>query len=152
MQEAVHHRIRQVYLGELVSDPPQVLQDIVPILRAQTLLSLLGFLRRVKAEPNLADLVSRRPEQRELLEVFPVAEQAFRNRTMHGNRMAGDVLEDAAVCRWSAPQIVLRLKAVNLHHQLEVLDPIPACGDRPNGTGDQLHLAAKPAEFRQEFI
>jgi hypothetical protein len=114
MQEAIQHRVRQVYyFWRLLPNPPQVLQDIEPVLRAQALPGLLGLLRRVKAEPDLPNLVSRRPEACELLEAFPLAEYALRNRAVHCDGMAGNVLKDAAVCRWSATQIVLRLKAVN---------------------------------------
>ena len=102
----------------------------------------LADLRRVEAEPELPHVRVRRPEVRELLEVAVALHLLPRHRAVHGDLLAGDVLEDPIVGGRRAAGVVLGLQAVDRDDDLQPRNRRPLGRNRPHGARHELRVDA----------
>ena len=146
----LEHSIDQLQLGDERAQPAHLVDDAHPVCFRQALGRDLALLRRVKAEPDRLCLLVRLPEPQELLQI-PVALHLLAcDGAVHGDLVPRDVLEDAIVGRRRAPHVVLRLQAVDRHHQLQTAQRRPFSRDRAHGARHELCVNAAPGKLGQD--
>ena len=80
----------------------------------------IADLRREQAEPDLADLGPRSPELQKLSQVTGPLHHLAGDGAVDGDVLAGDIFDDAVIGRGRAPDIVLRLQAVDGNHDVQM--------------------------------
>ena len=130
----------------------EVGDDALAVDRPQPLGRHLAHLRRVQAHPDLLRVRLRRPELQELLEVARPFDLLPRHRAVHGDLVAGDVLEDAIVGGRRPPGVVLGLQAVDRHDNLQPPQAAPADRDLADGARHELRVDAARGQDRQQRV
>ena len=109
MYEPGQNAVRHLDFRKINAQPRQFLERLSPVFRGQSLLALLSFLRRVKAEPDGQDFRAPRPEIRKVPQIVVTLKELPGDGAMNVDPMTGNVLEDALVGGGCAPPIVFRL-------------------------------------------
>ena len=114
MRVAVKHRVRQLHFGERNAQAAKFSHRLLPVLRRQSLLAFLSFLRRIQAEPDFANLLALRPESRKLAEIaLTLLKLLAGDRAMNYQLVSGDMLQDAVISCRRSPPVMLRLQSIN---------------------------------------
>src|SRR6478735_6256090 len=146
------HALGHAQFRERLAERHQGGDHAFAILRLEPLFRDLADLRRVEADPDLADIGVVRPDADELFEVAVAADLLLGHRAVHRDAVALDVLDDAVVGSGLAALVVLGLEAVDRDHELQPAQLGPFDGDRAYRAGHELGVDAAIGETRQDFV
>ncbi len=144
--ERPYHLRRHVHRRELRRERGDAIDRRRPIRRREPLRGMLAGLRRVEAEPELADVRVGRQPQDELPEVGRIRQERRCDRAMNDDAVAVDVPEDAIEGGRSPARVVLGRQPVDGDDNPQVRETTPSGRNRADGARDQLHLDPHPIE------
>ena len=150
-QERLECSLRHRQFREFVAQCEQLADHALTDIRWKNLVAGLANLRRKQAHPDFLRFRLCAPERQELPEITGPFGHLPRDRAMHRNVLAFDVLENAIVgCRLSA-HVVFGGKPVDGHAQIHLPDLRPLGGNRTYGAGHDLDVHVASFDLRKNF-